>query len=41
MAQDTDDVLDVNCNPISEDDKELFKEKQKFMYSIFVKKTPN
>ena len=35
MAQDVDDVLKVNHNPTSEEEKELFKENQKFMCSIF------
>ena len=35
MAQDVDDVLNADFNPTSEDDKDLFKEKQKFMRSFF------
>ena len=38
MTQDIDEVLSVNHSPISEEDKELFKEKQKFMCSVFAKK---
>lgn len=35
IAQDADDVLDKDCNPISNEDKDLFQEKKKFMCSVF------
>ena len=35
MAQDVFEVLDVNFVPASNEDAELFTEKQKFMCSVF------
>jgi hypothetical protein len=33
-AQDLSDVLDENCNPVTTRDKDLFAEKQKFLYAV-------
>ena len=35
MAQDADDVLNKDCNPVSVEEKDLFQEKKKFMCSVF------
>ena len=35
-AQDVDDVLDDSCVPFTPEDKALFEEKQKYMYSVLV-----
>ena len=35
MAQNTDDVLNKDCNPVSAEEKDLFQEKKKFMHSVF------
>ena len=35
MAQDADDVLNKDCNPVSAEEKDLFQEKKKFICSVF------
>jgi len=34
-AQDVADILDPNCMPATPADKELFAEKQKYMFAVF------